>query len=92
MDQTSLDPVKVKPQEPRWLRAIISDDEDPVYGALYESLLPLSARAASTSPVCLKCYSGTSLWEEDINAGNGERARFDVYGMTFGVGCLTCAQ
>ena len=60
--------------------------------SMTESLLPLSARAASTSPVCLKCYSGTSLWEEDINAGNGERARFDVYGMTFGVGGLTCAR
>ena len=50
-----------------------------------ESLLPLFARAAFTSPACLKCYSGTYLWEEDINAGNGESARFDVYCMTFGV-------
>ena len=50
-----------------------------------ESLLPLFARAAFTSPACLKCYSGTYLWEEDVNAGNGESARFDVYGMIFGV-------
>ena len=25
------------------------------------------------------------MWEEEVNAGNGESARFDVYYMTFGV-------
>ena len=24
------------------------------------------------------------MWEEEVNAGNGESARFDVYYMTFG--------
>ena len=51
-----------------------------------ESILPLLARAVFTSPACPKCHSGTHLWEEDVNAGNGESARFDVYGMIFGVG------
>ena len=88
MDQTSLDLVKVTPQEPRWSRAAISDNEDFLSCDLHDSSSPPSACAALRSLAYLNRCSGTSLWEKEVNAGNGERVRVDVYGMTFGVGGL----